>query len=95
MFDKRDTHKPGFKFNEHEIKGVPIRIAGGPKDLEHSTLEIFRRDEMKKETIRFDEVFEKIDFLLEDIQINLFSKAKTVTENNVRVVNDYDEFKDM
>ena len=94
LFDKRDTHKPGFKFNEHEIKGVPIRIAVGPKDLENSTLEIFRRDEMKKETIRFDEVFEKIDFLLEDIQINLFSKAKTFTENNVRVVNDYDEFKD-
>jgi len=95
LFDKRDTHKPGFKFNEHEIKGVPIRIAVGPKDLENSTLEIFRRDEMKKETIRFDEVFEKIDFLLEDIQINLFSKAKTFTENNVRVVNDYDEFKDI
>jgi len=60
LFDKRDTHKPGFKFNEHEIKGVPIRIAVGPKDLENSTLEIFRRDEMKKETIRFDEVFENL-----------------------------------
>ena len=93
LFDKRDTHKPGFKFNEHEIKGVPIRIAVGPKDLENSTLEIFRRDKMHKETIGFDKVFDKIDFLLEDIQINLFSKAKTFTENNVRIVNDYDEFK--
>ena len=93
LFDKRDTYKPGFKFNEHEIKGVPIRIAIGPKDLENSTLEIFRRDDMAKETISFDEVFDKIDFLLEDIQSNLFSKAKTFTENNTRIVNDYDEFK--
>ena len=93
MFDKRDTHKPGFKFNEHEIKGVPIRIAVGPKDLENSTLEIFRRDEMKKETIGFDDVFDKIDFLLEDIQNNLFFKAKSFTEKNIRVVNDYEEFK--
>jgi prolyl-tRNA synthetase len=93
LFDKRDTYKPGFKFNEHEIKGVPIRIAIGPKDLENSTLEIFRRDDMVKETIGFDEVFDKIDFLLEDIQSNLFSKAKTFTENNTRIVNNYDEFK--
>ena len=93
IFDKRDTYKPGFKFNEHEIKGVPIRIAIGPKDLENSTLEIFRRDDMVKETIGFDEVFDKIDFLLEDIQSNLFSKAKTFTENNTRIVNNYDEFK--
>ena len=93
LFDKRDTYKPGFKFNEHEIKGVPIRIAIGPNDLENSTLEIFRRDDMVKETISFDEVFDKIDFLLEDIQSNLFSKAKTFTENNTRIVNNYDEFK--
>ena len=64
LFDNRDTHKPGYKFNEHEIKGVPIRIAVGPKDLENSTLEIFRRDKMKKELIDFDKVFDKIDFLL-------------------------------
>ena len=93
LFDKRDTYKPGFKFNEHEIKGVPIRIAIGPNDLENSTLEIFRRDNMVKETISFDEVFDKIDFLLEDIQSNLFSKAKTFTENNTRIVNNYDQFK--
>ena len=93
LFDKRDTYKPGFKFNEHEIKGVPIRIAIGANDLENSTLEIFRRDNMVKETISFDEVFDKIDFLLEDIQSNLFSKAKTFTENNTRIVNNYDEFK--
>ena len=51
LFDKRDTYKPGYKFNEHEIKGVPIRIVAGPKDIENSTLEIFRRDKMEKEII--------------------------------------------
>jgi len=93
LFDNRDTHKPGYKFNEHEIKGVPIRIAVGPKDLENSTLEIFRRDKMKKELIDFDKVFDKIDFLLEDIQTNIFNKAQTFTNENIRIANNYDEFK--
>ena len=93
LFDNRDTHKPGYKFNEHEIKGVPIRIAIGPKDLENSTLEIFRRDKMKKELIDFDKVFDKIDFLLEDIQTNIFNKAQTFTNENIRIANSYDEFK--
>ena len=93
LFDNRDTHKPGYKFNEHEIKGVPIRIAVGPKDLENSTLEIFRRDKMKKELIDFDKVFDKIDFLLEDIQTNIFNKAQTFTNENIRIANSYDEFK--
>ena len=93
FFDNRDTHKPGYKFNEHEIKGVPIRIAVGPKDLENSTLEIFRRDKMKKELIDFDKVFDKIDFLLEDIQTNIFNKAQTFTNENIRIANSYDEFK--
>jgi len=93
LFDKRDTHKPGFKFNEHEIKGVPIRIAIGPKDLENSTLEIFRRDKMEKKTISIDEVFSKIDFLINDIQTNLFDKAKLFTNFNIREANTFDEFK--
>ena len=95
LFDNRDTHKPGYKFNEHEIKGVPIRIAIGPKDLENSTLEIFRRDKMKKELIDFDKVFDKIDFLLEDIQTNIFNKAQTFTNENIRIANSYDEFKSL
>ena len=93
LYDKRDTHKPGFKFNEHEIKGVPIRIVIGPKDLENSTLEIFRRDNMKKEIIELENVFEKIDFLLEDIQSNIFSNAHKFTKENIRTANTYDEFK--
>ena len=93
LYDKRDTHKPGFKFNEHEIKGVPIRIVIGPKDLENSTLEIFRRDNMKKEIIELENVFEKIDFLMEDIQSNIFNNAQKFTKENIRTANTYDEFK--
>ena len=93
LYDKRDTHKPGFKFNEHEIKGVPIRIVIGPKDLENSTLEIFRRDNMKKEIIELENIFEKIDFLLEDIQSNIFNNAHKFTKENIRTANTYEEFK--
>ncbi len=93
LYDKRDTHKPGFKFNEHEIKGVPIRIVIGPKDLENSTLEIFRRDNMKKEIIELENVFEKIDFLMEDIQSNIFNNAYKFTNKNIRIANTYEEFK--
>ena len=93
LYDKRDTHKPGFKFNEHEIKGVPIRIVIGPKDLENSTLEIFRRDNMKKEIIELENVFEKIDFLMEDIQSNIFNNAYKFTKENIRTANTYEEFK--
>jgi prolyl-tRNA synthetase len=93
LFDKRDTYKPGFKFNEHEIKGVPVRIAIGPKDLENSTVEIFRRDKMEKEIIGIDEVIEKIDFLIKDIQTNLFDKAKLFTNSNIRKADTFVEFK--
>jgi prolyl-tRNA synthetase len=93
LYDKRETYKPGFKFNEHEIKGVPIRIVLGPKDLENSTLEIFRRDQMKKEFININDVYDKIDFLLEDIQSNIFNKAQKFTTQNIRIANSYDEFK--
>ena len=90
LFDKRDTHKPGFKFNEHEIKGVPIRIVAGPKDIENSSLEIFRRDKMEKETINFDDVFSRIDFIITDIQNNLFERAQSFKNANT-----YQEFKDL
>ena len=95
LFDKRDTYKPGFKFNEHEMKGVPIRIVAGPKDIENSSLEIFRRDKMEKELINFDDVFSKIDFLITDIQNNLFEKAQSFTNSNIRNANTYEEFKDL
>ena len=95
LFDKRDTYKPGYKFNEHEIKGVPIRIVAGPKDIENSTLEIFRRDKMEKEIIDIKNIFSKVDFLIEDIQKYLFEKAKNFTDANTRKANSYKEFKDL
>ena len=95
LFDKRDTYKPGYKFNEHEIKGVPIRIVAGPKDIENSTLEIFRRDKMEKEIIDIKNISSKVDFLIEDIQKYLFEKAKSFTDANTRKANSYKEFKDL
>ena len=95
LFDKRDTYKPGYKFNEHEIKGVPIRIVAGPKDIENSTLEIFRRDKMEKEIIDIKNISSKVDFLIEDIQKYLFEKAKNFTDANTRKANSYKEFKEL
>ena len=91
--DNRKNNKPGWKFAEYELKGVPIRLALGPKDLENSTLEIFRRDKMEKKTINIDEVFSEIDYLIKDIQTNLFDKAKLFTNSNIREANTFDEFK--
>ena len=95
LFDKRDTYKPGYKFNEHEIKGVPIRIVAGPKDIENSTLEIFRRDKMEKEIVDIKNISSKVDFLIEDIQKHLFEKAKNFTDANTRKANSYKEFKEL
>ena len=95
LFDKRDTYKPGYKFNEHEIKGVPIRLVVGPKDIENSTLEIFRRDKMEKEIIDFSDVESKVDYLLEDIQKCLFEKAKKFTNLNTRKADTFQEFKEL
>ena len=77
------------------MKGVQIRIVVGPKDIENSSLEIFRRDKMEKETINFDDVFSKIDFLITDIQNNLFEKAQNFKNSNTRNANTYKEFKDL
>ena len=95
LFDKRDSYKPGYKFNEHEIKGVPIRIVAGPKDIESSTLEIFRRDKMEKETIDFDKVYSKVDFLITDIQENLYKKAQDFTNSSTRKADTFEEFKEL
>ena len=93
LYDSRDTHKPGFKFNEHEIKGVPVRLVVGPNDIKNSSVEIFRRDKMQKEIIEFKNVSDKISFLLKDIQQNLYNKAKVFRDSNINEVDSYDEFK--
>jgi len=92
-FDKRDTHKPGFKFNEYELKGVPVRLAIGQRDLENGTYEVARRDTLEKETVPADEVVSKIEFLMHDIQQNIFQKAFDYRAAHITAVDSYEEFK--
>jgi len=92
-FDKRDTHKPGWKFNEYELKGVPLRIAIGPKDLEKGTVEMARRDTLTKEIVETTSVVARVEGLLEEIQDNLFTKAINYRTTHTTKVSNYDEFK--
>ena len=92
-FDKRDTHKPGWKFNEYELKGVPLRIAIGPKDIEKGTVEMARRDTLTKEVVETTSVVAKVEALLEEIQNNLFTKAVNYRTAHTTEVSSYDEFK--
>ena len=92
-FDNRDTFRPGAKFAEYELKGVPIRIAMGNRDLENGTLEIARRDTFEKQTIKQDDVISHIENLLEEIQENLYQKAIGFRAENTTVVDDFKEFK--
>lgn len=92
-FDNRDTVKPGFKFAEYELKGYPIRIALGPKDLEKGTVEIARRDTLTKEFVPQDGVAEYVANLLDEIQSNIYNKALKFREETTTIVDSYDEFK--
>jgi prolyl-tRNA synthetase len=92
-FDNRDTHKPGFKFAEYEMRGVPVRIAIGPRDIENGTVELARRDTKEKKVYSMDSVVNEIPALLEDIQQNIYNRAlKFRTEMTTRV-DTYDELK--
>ena len=95
-FDSRDTHKPGWKFAEWELKGVPVRIAIGPKDLENGTIEVARRDELTKEIVSSstESLSGYITNLLSEIQDNLLQKAKDYRTNHTTKVENFDEFKD-
>ena len=92
-FDNRDTQRPGFKFAEYELKGVPVRLAIGGRDLENGTIEIARRDTKEKQTISRENLDEHIENLLEDIQISIYNKALKFRDENIREVNSYTEFK--
>ncbi|MBX2827179.1 MAG: proline--tRNA ligase [Flavobacteriaceae bacterium] len=94
-FDNRDTHKPGWKFNEYELKGVPVRIAIGPKDVENGTVEIARRDTLSKELIAVEDASAYISNLMDEIQKNLYTKAVSFREENTTTVSSYDEFKEV
>jgi len=93
-FDDRDTYRPGAKFAEYEMKGVPVRIAIGKRDLENNTVEIARRDTLEKQTIVQDDVVEVVSNLLEEIQDNLFNKAISFRKEHTTEVNTFEEFKD-
>ncbi len=92
-FDNRDTQKPGFKFAEYELKGVPVRIAVGPRDLENGTLEVARRDTKQKQVLKMEGITTAITALLEEIQSNLFARALKFREEHTTRVDSYEEFK--
>jgi len=94
-YDKRDTHKPGWKFAEYELKGVPLRLAIGPRDLENNTMEIARRDTLTKETVSIDTVDEVADNLLKEIQKSIYQKALDYRTENTTEVESYNDFKNV
>jgi prolyl-tRNA synthetase len=94
-YDDRTTQKPGFKFAEWELKGVPVRIAVGPKDLENGTFEVARRDTLTKEVVSGDGIVTYINDLLEQIQVDLFNKALEYRNTHITEVNSFEEFKEI
>ena len=94
-YDNRTSHKPGWKFNEYELKGVPLRIAIGPKDLEKGTVELARRDTLQKQFVSMDEVSNLVPSLLTEIQEQLYNKALKYRDEHVTYVDDFDTFKEL
>jgi prolyl-tRNA synthetase len=94
-FDDRDTFRPGAKFAEYELKGVPVRIAIGNRDMENNTAEVARRDTLEKQTIPQGQLSEYICELLEEIQQNLFNRALSFRNNHITDVNSFEEFKEV
>ena len=94
-FDNRDTHKPGFKFNEYELKGVPLRIGIGPRDLENGTVELARRDTLSKKSVAQADLVTEIQSTLKEIQEALFNRAKDFRANHTTEVDTFDVFKEV
>ena len=93
-YDNADNKRPGFKFADYELKGVPVRLVMGGRDLENCTIELMRRDTLEKETLPFEGIEDHVKNLLEEIQQNIFTKAKKRLEDNTFECNNYDEFKE-
>ena len=93
-YDDADNKRPGFKFADYELKGVPVRLAIGARDLENGTVEVMRRDTLEKETISIESIEDKIEKLLEDIQANIFKKAYDYRAEHTITVDTYEEFKE-
>lgn len=94
-FDHRDTQKPGWKFAQYELQGVPLRIAIGPKDIEKNTVELARRDTLTKELVAQDDVLIRVQHLLKEIQENLYQKALAFRDNHITKVSNFEEFKEV
>ena len=93
-FDDADNKRPGFKFADYELKGVPVRLVMGGRDLEENTIEIMRRDTLEKETRSFDGIVEYVEQLLEDIQANIYKKALDFRNAHIYECDNYEEFKE-
>ena len=91
--DDSDNKRPGFKFADYELKGVPVRLAMGARDLENNTIELMRRDTLEKENVSFDNIAQHVTELLTDIQNNLFEKARRYRDTHIYECDNYDEFK--
>ena len=94
-FDNRTSHKPGWKFAEYELKGVPLRLSIGSRDLLNNTVEVARRDNMIKENVNVSMISERILYLLDDIQKKLYERAKDYRDKNTFEVNNYNDFKNI
>jgi prolyl-tRNA synthetase len=94
-YDERTTYKPGWKFAQYELKGVPLRIAIGPRDLENGTLEIARRDTLEKKSLPQEGIVEYVEKTLEEIQERLFTNALNYRETHITEVNSFEEFKEV
>ena len=94
-YDNRTTHKPGWKFAEYELKGVPLRLGLGPRDLENGTAELARRDTLTKEVISQDDLLKRVSELLDEIQENLFRKALSYRDSMITKADTFEEFEDV
>ncbi|EHG24216.1 prolyl-tRNA synthetase [Alloprevotella rava F0323] len=92
-YDNSENKRPGFKFADYELKGVPVRLVMGPKDMENGTVEVMRRDTLEKETRQFEGIDEYVNTLLEEIQTNIFEKAKKYRDEHIFECDNYEDFK--
>jgi len=92
-YDNADNKRPGFKFADYELKGVPVRLVMGGRDLENNTVEVMRRDTLEKETRTCDNIEAYVQTLLEEIQANIFAKAKAYRDSRIYECDDYEDFK--
>jgi prolyl-tRNA synthetase len=93
-YDDADNKRPGFKYADYELKGIPVRLVMGGRDLENNTIEVMRRDTLEKENVTFDGIVERIKNLLDDIQQNIYDRAVKYRDSKIYECDDYEEFKE-